>query len=139
MNEQIISKLKPRVQRMARDFVAKMKLAGYELLITSGLRTYEEQDKLYAQGRTTPGAIVTNAKGGQSFHNFGVALDCVPIINGKPNWNSPYTLTSKIGKECGFEWGGDFTSIVDKPHFQYTGGFTLADFQKSKQIDDTFL
>ncbi len=139
MNEQIISTLKPKVQRMAREMVTKMKQAGYDILITSGLRTYEEQDKLYAQGRTTPGAIVTNAKGGQSFHNFGVAFDCVPLIDGKPNWNSPYTLTSKIGKECGLEWGGDWATFPDKPHFQWTGGYTLKDFQEKKVMEDKFL
>jgi peptidoglycan L-alanyl-D-glutamate endopeptidase CwlK len=107
--------------------------AGLAILITQGLRTWEEQDSLYALGRTTPpigkGNIVTNAKGGQSFHNFGLAFDIVVLDSvGKADWdtNHPgWAMAAKIGKSLGLEWGGDFKSLKDLPHYQYTCGVSL--------------
>lgn len=138
-NENKISQLKPRVARMAREFVKKMKERyGVDLLVTCAYRSPEDQDKLYAQGRTVLGVpIVTNARAGQSFHNWKCAIDVVPLLMGKPNWNSTYSLTSKVGKECGFFWGGDFTGkFKDFPHFEATMGYTFKDFQNGK-IDES--
>lgn len=135
INEKKILELKPIVAKMAREFLAKCKAEGIDILITSGFRSFAEQDKLYAQGRTTPGAIVTNAKAGYSMHNYGLAFDCVPLIGGKPLWTSPYTKTSKIGKSCGLEWGGDWKSFKDMPHFQYLGGLTEGQIYKNKGSD----
>jgi len=72
---------------MCSAFVSSCKAQGIDVIITSTLRDNESQDALYAQGRTTKGAIVTNARGGQSFHNYGVAFDFCPIVNGKCQWN----------------------------------------------------
>lgn len=133
MNNVRIAELRPKVAEMARLFLAKCKEQGIDLLITCGYRSPEEQDRLYQQGRTTPGAIVTNAKAGESYHQYRCAIDVVPLIGGKPLWTSTYEKTSKIGKECGFFWGGDFEgNFKDKPHFQYTGGYSLQDFQQNK-------
>lgn len=74
-SEKVISTLLPEVQPMARALVQKSAANGIKIKIISGLRTYEEQDKLYAQGRTAPGDIITKAKGGYSNHNFGIAFD----------------------------------------------------------------
>ena len=91
--------------------------------ITSGLRTIKEQNKLYAQGRTRPGKIVTNAKGGKSYHNFGLAVDIVEIKNGKALWTNPdWIKIAELGKSLGLEWGGDWVSIKDMPHFQVSFG-----------------
>lgn len=122
-----IDTLHPKVRSKAREFLIKAEKQGIKLRVTSALRTYDEQNALYAKGRTAPGKIVTNAKGGQSFHNFGLAIDVVEIKNGKALWNNPnWNKIGRIGKSVGFEWGGDWTSFKDKPHFQYTFGNRLA-------------
>lgn len=130
-NEKIISTLKPLVAQMARELVVVMKEKhGIDLEITSGYRSPAQQDAIYAQGRTTPGAIVTQAKGGQSFHNFGVAFDCVPLIGGKPEWSSAYTTTALEASIIGLEHGD--RGYVDLPHFECRLGYSLEDFQDGK-------
>lgn len=126
----LIPALKERADRVVRD----MSALGHNVTIFQGFRSFAEQDALYAQGRTKPGAIVTNARGGDSFHNYGVACDIVFVVNGRPSWDSkhPWKTLGKIGKTNGLEWGGDWTSFVDLPHFQYTAGYTLDDFKKGR-------
>lgn len=103
---------------------------GINFQVTSTYRSSEEQNKLYAQGRTEAGNIVTNAKGGQSYHNHRVAYDVVPIINGKAVWDDEYLFWAigYFGKQCGLEWGGDFPNFKDMPHFQLTLGYSYGDF-----------
>lgn len=136
ISERNIEKLHPKVRNKATEFINKVeKELGIKLRVTSTLRTYAEQDKLYAQGRTTKGGIVTNAKGGQSNHNFGTALDVVPIVNGQADWKTTsdtWNKIAKVGKSLGFEWGGDWKSFVDKPHFEMTFNNSLAQM-RSKQ------
>jgi peptidoglycan L-alanyl-D-glutamate endopeptidase CwlK len=102
---------------------------GLALVVTQGLRTWEEQDALYAQGRTAPGKIVTKARGGQSYHNFGLAFDILVLdAMGKADWDSSHpgwSQAADVGKALGLEWGGDWQTIKDQPHFQYTGGLGL--------------
>lgn len=96
--------------------------------ITHGLRTFEEQDILYAQGRTKPGKKVTNAKGGQSIHNYGFAVDICLIIDGKTaSWDTAKDWDNdkiadwyecvKIFAKHGWEWGGNWKTFKDMPHF----------------------
>ena len=107
-------------------------LYGYNLRITSGFRSFEEQDALYAQGRTKLGKIVTNAKAGQSLHNYGVAFDIVDRKLGYDiEWEKVAHIWDLITDFQG-EWGGSWVSFVDKPHFQNTLGHTLKDFQDGK-------
>jgi len=91
-------------------------------------RTYEEQDDLYAHGRTKDGPIVTKARGGYSWHNFGIAWD-IGIFDGiRYIGESPlYAKAGEIGKQLGLEWGGDWPGIEDQPHFQLKIGLTLAE------------
>lgn len=137
-----IDDLHPLVARMARDFLARAKDAGIDLLVTSTFRDNESQDALYAQGRTKPGARVTNARGGSSYHNYRVALDVVPIVGGKPVWGTTgkdgqlWLRVGAIGKSVGFEWAGEWDSFREFPHFQFTGGLTLRDFQSGKTLND---
>jgi peptidoglycan LD-endopeptidase CwlK len=118
-SEGVIAKLQPRVQTYARTLVHSAAASGIEIKVTSGLRTYAEQDVLFAQGRTKPGRKVTNAKGGESNHNFGIAFD-IGVFEGSSYLpESPaYDAVGVLGKELGLEWGGDWVRIVDKPHFQ---------------------
>lgn len=102
--------------------------AGIDVLTTCTYRSSAEQNALYAQGRTTTGRIVTNAKGGQSAHNFTIdgkpaakAFDIVPVINGKPEWNVSNPVWEKLGDigiSVGLDWGGQWTRFSDYPHFE---------------------
>lgn len=135
----MIDKLHPKIQPMALDFIAKAKTAGIEIKITAGLRTFDDQQKLYNQGRTTAGKIVTKAKPGQSFHNYGLAIDIVPIVKGKATWDdeSLWQKLGVIGESAGFEWGGRW-KFVDKPHFQYpknTKFTTLLQLKMAGDVD----
>jgi hypothetical protein len=135
-SEAKIETLHPKVKDKAREFINRVeKELGIKLRVTSGFRTWKEQDELYAQGRTKAGSIVTNAKGGQSNHNFGTAIDVVPIVGGKADWNTKrWNDIAKVGKEVGFVWGGDWKGLVDKPHFEMNFGNTLAQLRK-KYLD----
>lgn len=129
-SEKNIATLLPDAQVQARDFLKQVRAAKINAKIIGGTRTLAEQDALYAQGRTKPGKIVTKAKGGFSNHNFGIAWDIgifkgVSFLDASPQ----YDEAGQIGKSLGLEWGGDFASIIDKPHFQCRTGKTLAELR----------
>ena len=117
-----ITLLHPQLQVKVSQLTDLCKQAGLNVLITETLRTAAEQDALYAQGRTTPGSIVTNAKGSsyQSMHQWGVAFDFCRNVKGEEYSNADgfFEKVGKIGKVVGLFWGGDFKSLVDRPHFQ---------------------
>ena len=94
---------------------------GVKVFLTATYRSKEEQDILYAKGRTTKGPKVTNAKGLQSPHNFkpSMALDVAFDVNGKTDWNDKYfILFAPYMKNPNITWGGGFKSIPDKPHYE---------------------
>lgn len=128
-NARMISQLDPSLHSRARAFLASALAEGIELQITSGYRSHAAQAALYAQGRTAPGNIVTNARPGRSWHNHRLAFDVAPVDErGRPTWPSDVPLWDKIGalgEGAGLEWGGNWTSFVDRPHFQRTDGLTL--------------
>ena len=130
-SEKNIKTLVPKAQEKARAFLQKVRDAGINAKIIDGSRTFAEQDELFAIGRTKPGHIVTNARGGFSNHNFGVAWD-IGIFDGTRfiTESALYDKAGKIGKGLGLEWGGDFNSITDKPHFQCKTGKTLAQLRQ---------
>lgn len=131
-----IEDLHPRVAELARKFVAECDRAGIDVLIYSTYRDAESQAALYAQGRQTPGPIVTYAMPGQSFHNWRCAFDFVPMLNGKPAWNDKplYRMCGEIGERVGLEWAGRWKSFNEMAHLQYTGGLTIKDLQAGKEI-----
>lgn len=107
------------VRPYALALIQKAAANGITIKIISGLRTYAEQDALYAQGRTTEGKIVTNAKGGESNHNFGIAFDVGVFESNKYLPDSPkYKAVGVLGAELGLDWGGNWKTIEDQPHFQ---------------------
>ena len=126
----------PLVAAKAHQLIEQAYKEGINVIITQGLRTIEEQNELYAQGRTKPGKIVTNAKGGYSYHNFGLAFDFA-LLNpdGSVNWNvdEKWKRVGAIGKSLGLEWGGDWKDFKDYPHFQMTFGLSLADLRAGKR------
>ena len=118
-SERFIATLLPHVRPYARALYFKARDNGITINIISGTRTYQEQDALYAQGRTTAGNVVTNARGGYSNHNFGIAFDIGVFSGNRYLLESPlYKAVGALGMESGLEWGGNWTSIVDQPHFQ---------------------
>ena len=126
-----ISKIYPDIQQSAINFINQVESElGIRLRVYSGKRTWDEQDALYEQGRTLPGKIITNAKGGYSYHNYGLAIDVVEIRNKEAIWDTNWLGIGKIGIENGFEWGGNFESFIDKPHFQMTLGYSISDLLK---------
>lgn len=141
VSEKRIATLHPKIRSEVLSLFNK---ANNELLtgnakarVTCGFRSIQEQTALYAQGRTKQGKIVTNAKGGYSIHNYGLAFDfCLIIDGGKyaswdylkdfdgdktPDWMEFVNLF----KANGYEWGGDWKSFKDRPHLQKTFGKTI--------------
>lgn len=144
-----IEKLTPTVRADARKIYAEIceALKGRAICrFSHTFRSNAEQDSLYAIGRTKAGKIVTNAKGGNSYHNYGMAIDIVLLVDkdkngtfesaswetnvdfdgdGKADWRE----IVDIFKRYGWEWGGDW-KFSDKPHFQKTNGLTIAQLKK---------
>lgn len=129
-----LSSLDPYVASLASEFLNLNKAHNLDVRITTGFRSWDESDRLYAQGRTLPGPIVSNARGGDSYHNWGLAFDAAPFVNNQiSNDQSLYILMGHLGEQVGLEWGGTFKSIVDLPHYQYTFGLTTEDLQNGKK------
>jgi RHS repeat-associated protein len=114
-----IQSLHPAIRMKATNFIKDANASSGNTLIrvAEGLRTFADQDALYAKGRTAGGSIVTNARGGYSNHNFGLAFDIVGITNGEIDYDLDWRGLSTLGKAHGFEWGGDW-NFTDNPHFQ---------------------
>lgn len=137
INSRKLEDLLPPVRERVERMIAACKAEGIDLLVTSTYRDNASQEALYAQGRTAPGRIVTNARAGQSYHNHRCAVDVVPIRNGKAIWDAKDPVWQRIGalgKAAGLEWAGDWKRFKEFPHFQYTGGLTLAQLQKGAKI-----
>ena len=118
-SEKAIATLLPQVQPYARALVKKAAQHGITIKVIAGLRTYEEQNELFAQGRTKPGRIVTNARGGFSNHNFGIAFDVGVFEGASYLGESPkYKAVGALGLDLGLEWGGNWKTFLDEPHFQ---------------------
>ena len=130
----LLSALNPIVAAKCEAHIAACKAEGIELLITCTFRDSEMQDHLYAQGRTEPGKIVTNAKGGQSAHNYRLAYDIVPMLYGKPVWGTAgsdgelWQRAGQLGEAQGLEWAGRWATFKELPHFQYLGGHPMSYF-----------
>ena len=120
----------PELARRIIQMETALSRSGNPVTITrlGGRRTFDEQDALYAQGRTRPGNIVTRARAGQSNHNYGLAVDVVPLVNGQPTWNVANAVWQRIGdegKRAGLNWGGDWQAFQDKPHFELPVGMSV--------------
>ena len=124
-----ISDLTPELQQLYNKFEDEMDKEGIDFIVTCTHRSQEEQDRLYARGRTAPGFIVTWAK--ESKHTKREAFDIAVLTDGKLNWgNKAYERPGEIGESVGLKWGGRFkkrdgTPRPDRPHFELieaTGG-----------------
>jgi len=155
-SEARIALLHPKVRDEVKALIEKAEAPlpkTVAIAVPQGLRTIDEQNALYAQGRTTPGQIVTNARGGSSYHNYGLAIDFCLVYD--TNGDGVYDETSwdmkkdndrdgvadwlevvKVFEQAGWEWGGKWSSIKDYPHLQKTFGNTWQQlFQKYNSGD----
>jgi len=145
-NSRDLEDLHPIVASKCAEFMHQCKVQGIDVLITSTLRDHESQNALYAQGRTTIGVNprlakplgdhVTNAKAGESIHNYGLAFDFVPLVNGKAMWDDSRTFVKcgVIAESIGLEWAGRWKNFKEMVHCQYTGGLSLRDLQNGKRL-----
>jgi peptidoglycan L-alanyl-D-glutamate endopeptidase CwlK len=136
INSRNLEHLDKRLIEPAKQLILKCRQAGVPILITQTLRDVEYQNFLYAKGRTAPGVKCTNARGGSSYHNYGLAIDFAPLTNGKPNYSNSalFKKVATIAKSLGFEWAGDIPSIKwDLGHLQMTFGLTIAELKAGKR------
>lgn len=109
-----LMKVHPNLAAKVTNLIGLARVEGFNLQVSQGLRTFAEQDALFLKRPK-----VTNARGGASYHNYGLAVDLVFVIDGKISWNDTYYR--KIGAwaaEVGLEWGGNWRTFKDLPHVQ---------------------
>lgn len=116
-----------RVQKGCLNVQRAWADAGHDVILTCTYRSPAEQDKLYAQGRTEPGPIVTHARAGQSLHNVGLAIDFVPIVNGKAQWTDEDLFQElariAVATDDRLSWGGSWDEPrTDRPHLEWRLG-----------------
>ena len=143
-----VALMHPLLRTELANILSEIAQGGVSIRLTQTLRTIQEQNDLYAIGRTKPGKIVTNAKGGQSYHNWGLSCDfCLLHKDGSISWNMHEDLDKdgiadwmevvKHFKSIEAVWGGDW-KFVDKPHFEKTFGYNWRDL-KSKYDGKDFI
>ena len=133
-NQEKIKTLHPEIRNATSSMLTNLKKDNVNVEISLATRTYEEQDRLYSKGRNEKGEIideskvVTYAKGGQSYHNFGLAFDVeVYNENGTKYWNKQSEAWQKVineGKKQGFLAGAEWNDFPDLPHFENSFGNT---------------
>jgi len=136
--------LHPYVKYLCLKHIAACAAKGLKIMVTDTYRSIAEQAKVYAQGRTTPGPIISNAEPGWSMHNYHLAYD-IAIVNpdGKTiNWSDicdtdhdgikDYYEAGAIGESIGLVWGGHFKNITDKPHYQWTNGLSIEELRAGR-------
>ena len=139
--------LHPVVQERTNQLVQQAAQKGISIVITDDFRSAEDQDLLFEKGRSTEGNIVTHAKGGESYHNFGLAVDFAiktssdDVIwdmkyDGNGNSVADWTEVVQLAKELGFNWGGDWANFKDYPHLQMNFGLSIAELQGGQRPSD---
>jgi peptidoglycan L-alanyl-D-glutamate endopeptidase CwlK len=140
INSRSLDELHPSARIRVDAFLQVCHEEGIDILVTSTYRDHESQNALYNQGRGTLGKIVTNARGGFSWHNYRCAIDIVPLRNGKPVWGTKgedgklWEKIGVLGEQAGLEWAGRWQRFRELAHFQYTAGLTLADLRAGIKI-----
>lgn len=140
MASRAIADLLPDVRHVCAEWLEACRRRGTDVLIYCTFRSPAEQASLYAQGRTLPGRIVTNAAPGQSWHQYRRAWDAVPIVHGKPDWSFSETedhwrVMVEEARRLGIEWAGDWRTFQEYVHFQITGGLTLEQAAQSGRME----
>ncbi|MRX74058.1 M15 family peptidase [Bacillus lacus] len=136
--------LHPEVEQKTEELVNSAAEIGIEVVITEGFRSIERQNDLYERGRSAPGSIVTNARGGDSYHNYGLAVDfALRTPDGDVTWDMEYDGNGngqsdwmevvEIAKNLGFEWGGDWQHFRDYPHLQMNFGYSIHQLKRGQR------
>jgi peptidoglycan L-alanyl-D-glutamate endopeptidase CwlK len=131
MNQSTVDRLEqllPALKVKGYQLIQQLSLQGIDVEVSRGLATWPEQEAIYAQGRTAPGAIVTRAKPEQSWHTFGCAFDIAIVSGSGLDWSgtSPsWVAAISAGESLGLYAGAEFRTFPDKPHFQLTGRFPV--------------
>lgn len=146
--------LHPKISDEVIDLIEKIEFSNpFAVRIIQGLRTFEEQQSLYEQGRTKPGQVVTNSRPGLSFHQYGLAIDFAILYDKDGNgtyealsWDINYDFDKdgvkdwqevvKVFKANGYTWGGDFHSITDHPHLEKGFGYTIRQLLEKYKNND---
>jgi len=139
--------LHPIVEEKTNQLIQHSAEKGISIVITDGFRSAEDQDKLYEKGRSAEGSIVTYARGGESYHNFGLAVDfAIKLPSGEVIWDMTYdgngnsipdwTEVVSFAKGLGFEWGGDWVRFKDYPHLQMDFGLSIAALQRGERPEE---
>lgn len=112
-----LEKVHPELKKRVTQLLETLAGQSMDVRVVQGLRTFAEQDELFKKRPK-----VTNARGGQSNHNYGLAVDLCPFKGGQPDWNdgNAFNTIGREAKKLGLEWGGDW-KFVDKPHVQLSG------------------
>ena len=146
-NAPIPTALDPVVSEMKNTLISRAAEQKIDVVITEGIRSFTKQNKLYQQGRTAPGKIVTNTKAGESYHNYGLAFDYALLNkNGEIIWDTTYDgngngksdwfEVADLAKNMGFNWGGDWIGFKDYPHLQMTFGLTIEMLKNGYRLND---
>lgn len=134
MSSRKLDDLRPEIRPQVDAFLAACEAAGLDVLVTCTLRSNDEQAALYAKGRTVAPIgrrwVVTDAPAGKSAHNYGLAIDIVPMIGGKPDWQGADPVWQQVGKlgvAAGLEWAGTpGFPFPEEPHMQHPNWRVLA-------------
>lgn len=142
--ERNIKTLHLKAQEVARKLMQALDSAGIKALILSGTRTYAEQNALYRRGRyRNPPPKVTNATGGKSNHNFGIAWDIGIFKDGKYMTSAaPYKEAGQVALEAGIpelEWGGNWKGFVDRPHYQLTTELNIIQLREKFEKGEPYI
>ncbi len=136
-----LTELHPIVEEKKNELLRRSEEKGINIEIIEGYRTPEEQNNLYEKGRSQQGSVVTNAQGGESYHNYGLAIDfALETEDGEIIWNTEYDgnengksdwkEAAEIAKELGFEWGGDWPGLRDYSHLQLETDLSMHELQR---------
>ncbi|VAX15365.1 hypothetical protein MNBD_NITROSPINAE04-1965 [hydrothermal vent metagenome] len=140
MASRLVSDLVPAVARAAMAHIDLCRYDGIEIIDYCTYRSEKEQARLYEIGRTEPGRIVTYARPGKSFHQYRVARDIVPLVNGKAIWDDDvlWERVGRLGEAVGFEWSGRWERFRERPHFQITAGLRIDEISEmtSAQVEN---
>jgi peptidoglycan L-alanyl-D-glutamate endopeptidase CwlK len=123
-----LNDLLPEVREAALRHIELCSKEGIDLLVYCTYRNDAAQAVEYAKGRSAPGRITTNARPGESMHNWRAAYDCVPLINGKADWDSKrWPLIGQLGEDAGLAWAGRWSGkLKETAHFELPGGIAAA-------------
>lgn len=138
------TRLHPVVEEKRDELIKLAGEKGIILVITDDFRSFEEQNTLFDKGRSAEGNIVTHARGGESYHNFGLAIDfALKLSDGSVIWDMKYDGNGNgiadwdevvsIAKSLGFTWGGDWAQFKDYPHLQMDFGLSIQELQRGKR------